>query len=53
MGMFDVNLEIVNERRLRTKRYEKKDGFNFLVVLPVGAAYEGGKATIYKTSYIK
>ena len=32
MGMFDVNLEIVNERRLRTKRYEKRDDFNFLFV---------------------
>ena len=40
MGMFDVNLEIVNERRLRTKRYEKRDDFNFLFVLPVASAYE-------------
>ena len=32
MGMFDVNLEIVNDWRLRTKRYEKRDDFNFLFV---------------------
>jgi hypothetical protein len=29
MGMFDVNPEIDNEGRLRTKRYEKRDDFNF------------------------
>jgi len=43
MGMFDVNLEIVNEGRLRTKRYEKRDDFNFPFIcrnIPVASAYE-------------
>ena len=43
MGMFDVNLEIVNGGRLRTKRYEKRDDFNFPFIcrtIPVASAYE-------------
>ena len=39
MGMFDVNPEIDNEGRLRTKRYEKRDDFNFPFIcrnIPVG-----------------
>jgi hypothetical protein len=43
MGMFDVNLEIDNEGRLKTKRYEKRDDFNFPFIsrnIPVASAYE-------------
>ena len=43
MGMFDVNPEIDNEGRLRTKRYEKRDDFNFPFIcrnIPVASAYE-------------
>jgi len=43
MGMFDVNLEIDNEGRLRTKRYEKRDAFNFPFIcrnIPVASSYE-------------
>ena len=29
MGMFDVNLEIDNDGRLRTKCYDKREDFNF------------------------
>jgi hypothetical protein len=41
MGMFDVNLEIDNEGRLKTKRYEKRDDFNFPFIsrnIPVASA---------------
>ena len=43
MGMFDVNLEIDNEGRLKTKRYEKRDDLNFPFIcrnIPVASAYE-------------
>ena len=43
MGMFDVNLEIVKEGWLRTKRYEKRDAFNFPFIcrnIPVASSYE-------------
>ena len=43
MGIFDVNLEIDNEDRLKKKRYEKRDDLNFPCIcrnIPVASAYE-------------
>ena len=43
MGIFDVNLEIDNEGRLKKKRYEKRDDLNFPCIcrnIPVASAYE-------------
>jgi hypothetical protein len=44
MGMFDVKLEIVNDWRLRTKRYEKRDDFNPLKHSEICQSSEGTRA---------